>query len=436
MLRQKKLEKDENNRTRPLYEEIFAEDSENFVDYYYQYKASENEIYVMEEYDDGREGSDGSEVVSMLHLNPYRLSFCGSEKECHYIVAVATKERCRHQGMMKRLILASLGDMYERREPFTFLMPAAEAIYYPFGFRYMSIRRTADLKKSSLLNRCEDDGAGCMAAAEEKGRLRCAVVEGEKDRLRCAVVEGEKDRLRCAAAEGEKDRLRCVAAGPEDLDALSVFSSQYMEDTYEIYAVRSRHYFERLLKEQECEGGRIVLIKDGSGLAGYFLAPDSSAASEACQTEGRQTEGRQAEVREAVSRKELLDQLPEAAAGWLGSCEKIRFLDFGGDLEHVLAEKFGAGTEQIPLMMGRIVHLESLMETLRTEKQVSFYMIVEDEILIQNSGAYHCVLGNTESSCRRVTESEARDNGAAVVTAARLGEEIFKSKKIFLDEIV
>lgn len=407
MLRQKKLEKDENNRTRPLYEEIFAEDSENFVNYYYQYKASENEIYVMEEYDDGREGSNGSEVVSMLHLNPYRLSVCGTEKECHYIVAVATKERCRHQGMMKRLILASLGDMYERREPFTFLMPAAEAIYYPFGFRYMSIRRTADLKKSSFLNRSEDDGGGCLAAAEEKGRLSCA------------------------AAEGEKGRLRCAAAGPEDVEALSVFSSQYMEDNYEIYAVRSRHYFERLLKEQECEGGRVVLIKDGSGLAGYFLAPDSSAASEAWKTEGRQ-----AEVREAVSRKELLDQLPEAAAGWLGSCEKIRFLDFGDDLEHVLAEKYGADTEQMPLMMGRIVHLESLMESLRTEKQVSFYMIVEDEILIQNSGAYHCVLGNTESSCRRVTESEARDNGAAVVTAARLGEEIFKSKKIFLDEIV
>ena len=44
MLRLKKLEKDENRRTRPLYEEIFTEDSKDFVDYYYHCKASENEI--------------------------------------------------------------------------------------------------------------------------------------------------------------------------------------------------------------------------------------------------------------------------------------------------------------------------------------------------------------------------------------------------------
>lgn len=390
MLRLKKLEKDENRRTRPLYEEIFTEDSKDFVDYYYHCKASENEIYVIEEYDSAREDQDEGEIVSMLHLNPYRLSVCGSEMDCHYIVAVATKERCRHQGMMKKLILTSLGEMYERKEPFTFLMPAAEAIYCPFGFRYMNCRKTAEVKRDRITELSFRGGSQDLTAAEESGRFWCTV------------------------------------AGPGDLEALSSFSGQYLENNYDIYAVRSTQYCERLLKEQVSENGRIVLMKDGSGLAGYFLAPDKAVYPE----DGL------VEIREPAARKELLGLLLEAAAGWLDSCEKIRLLDFGDDLEYVLAEEYSADTEDVPLMMGRIVHLETLMESLRTKKQVSFYVIVEDELLVQNSGAYYCTLGSTGSSCRRVTHREAREKGAPVVSAARLGEEVFKSKKIFLDETV
>ena len=70
----------------------------------------------------------------MLHLNPYTLMVNGKEEPSHYIVAVATEEACRKRGYMAALLKTALQDMYQAGEPFTFLMPAAEAIYLPHGF--------------------------------------------------------------------------------------------------------------------------------------------------------------------------------------------------------------------------------------------------------------------------------------------------------------
>ena len=54
--------------TRSLWEEIFTEDDEAFLDYYYQVKTAENSIYIIEEED---------QPVSMLQLNPYPVHFLG-----------------------------------------------------------------------------------------------------------------------------------------------------------------------------------------------------------------------------------------------------------------------------------------------------------------------------------------------------------------------
>lgn len=122
----RRLDKEEHAKTRPLYEEVFSEDSKNFVDYYYTEKVRDNQIYVVEE--------DG-DIQAMLHLNPYELSVNGEKKDVNYIVAVATREAYRKRGYMAGLLKCSLQDMYEAGESFTFLMPAAETIYQPFDFR-------------------------------------------------------------------------------------------------------------------------------------------------------------------------------------------------------------------------------------------------------------------------------------------------------------
>ena len=81
--------------------------------------------------------NEKQEILATLHLNPYEMMFCGEKVKTNYIVAVATRADCRHQGMMRSLLQASLQEMYRRKETFTWLMPAAEAIYRPFGFRFI-----------------------------------------------------------------------------------------------------------------------------------------------------------------------------------------------------------------------------------------------------------------------------------------------------------
>ncbi len=122
------LDREEHERSRALYEEIFIEDEKDFVDAYYRIKAKDNEILAAEA--DGR-------IVSMLHRNPYTFRLRGELVPADYVVAVATKVTFRHQGLMRSLLTKALHDMYGQRYPFTFLMPADEAIYTPFDFRLM-----------------------------------------------------------------------------------------------------------------------------------------------------------------------------------------------------------------------------------------------------------------------------------------------------------
>ena len=85
----KSLTAEEKKLSRALYEEVFSEDSESFVDYYYTEKTEDNQIYVIEE---------AGEIRAMLHLNPYKLLVNGSEKDANYIVAVATQQSYRKRG--------------------------------------------------------------------------------------------------------------------------------------------------------------------------------------------------------------------------------------------------------------------------------------------------------------------------------------------------
>lgn len=122
------LNENEREKSRLLYEEVFVEDEQAFVDAYYRIKAADNEILV---------AADEGKLVSMLHRNPYAFCFRGKQVEADYLVAVATKVRYRHQGLMRALLTKALQDMESQKKPFTFLMPADEAIYTPFDFRLM-----------------------------------------------------------------------------------------------------------------------------------------------------------------------------------------------------------------------------------------------------------------------------------------------------------
>ena len=112
---------------RPLYEEVFCEDPKSFVDYYFSDKCRDNVIIAMKA-PDGR-------IVSMAHLNPYQMMFCGHIITAYYIFAVATASDCRHKGFMTKILDAGFEWMRSKNVPFAFLLPVDEAIYLPYGFR-------------------------------------------------------------------------------------------------------------------------------------------------------------------------------------------------------------------------------------------------------------------------------------------------------------
>ena len=125
----KLLTGEERQKTRILYQTVFSEDSQKFVDFYYEYKTRDNQIYALWEDD---------QYVSMVHLNPYTMIVNGYEVPSNYIVAVATLKDYRHRGYMRLLLETALRQMAVDKIPFTFLMPASESIYTPFDFVWIS----------------------------------------------------------------------------------------------------------------------------------------------------------------------------------------------------------------------------------------------------------------------------------------------------------
>ena len=134
----RKLEQNEHGKTRELWEQVFPEDTKEFLDYYYFVKARDNQIYVIEE-----EG----EIRSMLQLNPYEIRIENRVFPSFYIIAVATQKEYRGRGYMGALLRECMQEMYSKKVPFTFLMPAAEAIYLPYDFRYIYNQAVGKIEK-------------------------------------------------------------------------------------------------------------------------------------------------------------------------------------------------------------------------------------------------------------------------------------------------
>ncbi|MDD3404461.1 MAG: GNAT family N-acetyltransferase [Hespellia sp.] len=205
----RKLEQQEHIITRALWESVFKEDTKAFLDYYYSVKTKKNEIYVIDE---------DADIRAMLQLNPYRLKVEDVVCRTHYIIGVATQEAYRGRKMMQKLLLQAMQDMYRRKEPFTFLMPAAEAIYTPYDFRF---------------------------------------------------VYKQRQRMLC----GKKSRadLRIEQAEMKDAGRIAVFARKVLKEKYQVYAVRNKEYYETMIQEQASEGGHTGIVMEGRKPVGILF---------------------------------------------------------------------------------------------------------------------------------------------------------------------
>lgn len=210
----RKLEQEENGKTRRLWETIFPEDTKEFLDYYYYVKARENQIYVVEE--------DG-DIRSMLHLNPYRIRIGANVFPSYYIVAVATQEEYRSRGYMGALLHRVMQEMYGKKVPFAFLMPAAEAIYTPYDFRFIYSQATG-------------------------------------------IVE--------PGTENKSAGVSCSDAMIWEAGQLADFFEKNFSGRWQIYAERSDEYYRTMILEQQSERGGVKILRDGGKIAGMFAYAD------------------------------------------------------------------------------------------------------------------------------------------------------------------
>ena len=157
---------EEQDRTKPLYREIFPEDTEEFLNFYYRERPKR--ILAMEE--------DG-EIIAMLHLNPFLFSFFGKEITASYIYAVATKKEKRRQGIMGELLHYSFQLLKEEGETFCVLIPVSESIYSPYGFRTVAKLAVEESEeeskrekssKNSAEQGCEDDKSCSMRESKKR----------------------------------------------------------------------------------------------------------------------------------------------------------------------------------------------------------------------------------------------------------------------------
>lgn len=360
----------ENQRARKLYEEIFDEDSPAFVDYYFRVKAAENEIFVVE--------NEKQEILATLHLNPYEMMFCGEKVKTNYIVAVATRADCRHQGMMRSLLQASLQEMYRREETFTWLMPAAEAIYRPFGFRFIYEKNQMTVT-ADVLQRAETDENWQIHSDQE--------------------VSGD---------------IFCEEAKKEDLAELACFAEKQLSKLAEVYTVHDIAYFEQRMQEVGCEGGSLILIRKEKEICGYFLALK------------KDREAWEIVVEDAVQKKAF-----PAVLHWFGASEeKCTFTAFPQIWEQY------AQSENVPAIMGRIVHLERFVCCLKIKKEQEWKIRLTDSLIPENNGYFIIKTGIEGGSLIRVENlSEKEKKMFCSMDIGQLTEELFRLP-VFLNEVV
>lgn len=316
----RKLEPQEHYKTRTLYETVFFEDDQKFVDYYYTWKTRDNTIYVAE---------DENGIHSMIHLNPFDVWVDGQVQKLHYIVAVATQEEYRHQGLMRRLLETVENEMAEDGEVFTFLMPASEKIYYPFGYRYF--------------------------VRQIRGALQSGI--GFEGILEPAESSGESEKLLKAAGIPESCSCFCRPVRPVEYQKLADSMNSILEQQCDVFIYRNAAYYERLCAEQHCQNGKVMVVVRFCGEAQEEIIGSFCTAHE-----------KEFTMRELILEPAYVDEIKAALDKYAEDfgCCKVE----GCNLEGILGEEVW-----LPFMMGKVPG-KNVFQAIWNEKRIFINEIV------------------------------------------------------------
>lgn len=194
---------------RKLYYEAF-DDSEAFVDFYFKDKLIPEKVVIIEE---------NSSLISMMHLNPFKVFFNEGLYDISYFVAIATNKEYRQKGYMKKLMAYALNKLYSEGEIFSLLMPIDSRIYERYGFGFIEDNLHFDIDSSKMMHKHID------------GIYREATVN--------------------------------------DFNLLVDYYTIYCK-TFNLITYRDVKSFERIYSELLTEDGKIILFEDGYLMVYYY----------------------------------------------------------------------------------------------------------------------------------------------------------------------
>lgn len=383
----KKLEDKEKQKSRQLWEEIFTEDTKEFLDYYYREKLKDNQIL----------GSFQEEMlVSMLHLNPYRLCVGKLEIVSDYIVAVATKEEYRHQGRMAELLHEAMDEARKKGRPFVFLMPAKEAIYKPFDFVTVYGRKDYCFTKEWL----------------SKATQREASFNGNSIYIEEITETVAEKAFKMAITE------------------LCKYSQRKLQEQYQVFAKRDEQYYGRLIKEQRSQQGSILLARDSFSrkICGYcFMTKEGTVQLRELVCD----EHREIEILNAIWEKYGIDKALKLFGG--------EFSDNGLPVDNVF-----------PCIMIRVTDICKFMELIPLQPEEIQWLEshpvieVQDSFLEENQGQYFVTVekqgkeffAKARKQCEFLQKAGESQKAIPIFNVEEIVKKSFKKLKIFLNEVV
>lgn len=385
----RKLETEEHGKTRKLWEEVFSEDSREFLDYYYYIKTKDNAIYVIEE-DDA--------IRSMLQLNPYELQVEDARLRSEYIIGVATQKEYRSRGYMRQLLTKAMQDLYDRKDAFTFLMPAAEAIYTPYDFRYVYRQPS------------------CVLTEEKK-------VVSEVSTIKTTVTWREA-------------RLM-------DATVMAEFFQNHFAAKWNVCAVHDAEYYRTMILEQQSEFGGVCLLEEGRQIKGMFAyaMEEGLEIREVLYLDGYREAFLKAvqELEEDVQNKNMIEESQSPQKQEEKNQEEVQNLVKPGITVYGCMPE--DAEKETPLIMVRILHLPTLLQTLKVpaEETLNCSFAVIDPILQKNSRVWKLT---SEVGEEQIHVSETEDSEGMIPIAEltellfgyRSPEELKKGGQVILTE--
>ena len=218
-------------------------------------------------------------------------------------------------------------------------MPAAEAIYSPYDFRYIYHQKQMELDSDVFFALKRDKKTG-----EKESRDR-----------------GRQERVTRDAELGDAERI-------------AAFFEKNESPKWAVCTVRDSVYYQTKILEQQSESGGVRLIFEEKDLVGVFFYAREDIR----------------EILEPVILQEKEDAFLEAVEELRREKELVKILGCTEKMRELWENVHGVRTEEKPLIMARITHLPTFLSAMKVpeEEKVDCSFAVIDPLLQKNSGVW------------------------------------------------